>query len=188
MHSAILLFLIAACMQVYPVASTPLFWGGKPVKIPSNTPTSGTIPTLRPASPKPSPSPNPSPIFSPPLPEIVSSKEIGRMTYYGVDGDPPPTRFYGSCGFEPDTVADNFVAMNANQYVAGMCGRCVEMTYGSHCAEGVIVDKCPGCPSGGIDTSLGIFAKLVGGESVARHRGVVPDVAWHLVTCGSGCK
>ena len=113
---------------------------------------------------------------------------VGKMTYYGTDGDPPPTQYYGSCGFLPSTVAGNFVAMNAIQYESTMCGQCVETTYQGNCAEGIVVDKCPGCPSGGIDTSIGIFAILVGSEDRARQLGVVRDVEWRFVRCGTACK
>lgn len=110
------------------------------------------------------------------------------MTYYGVDGDPPPNLHYGACGFVPSTVSnDSFVAINSIQYRAETCGKCIEVTYQSQCAEAVHVDKCPGCPFGGIDVSLSIFSTLVGSEARARFLGVVPDVHWRWVQCGQAC-
>ena len=109
------------------------------------------------------------------------------MTYYGVDGEPGPNEAYGACGFEPKTVNNNFVAINGAQYSADECGHCIAVQYQEKCVEAVRVDLCPGCPFGGIDVSLGIFATLVGSEAEARRRGFVPDVKWQQVVCGAGC-
>jgi hypothetical protein len=78
--------------------------------------------------------------------------------------------------------------LNDEQYDATFCGQCLELRYSGHCAEALMVDKCPGCPTGGIDVSLGIFSTLVGSESEARFRGVVPDVQWRFTDCGKACK
>lgn len=168
--------------------AVPFFWGGIPsVPLPSRTMPSVPLPTN---SPKPTRTTNPTANLPKPVPAVPSVQIptfTGRMTYYGVDGEPGPNKAYGACGFAPNTVSDNFVAINGAQYTAKDCGKCISVNYQDKCAEAVRVDLCPSCPFGGIDVALDIFATLVGSEAEARRRGFVPDVKWHWVECGTGC-
>ncbi|KAH8999538.1 RlpA-like double-psi beta-barrel-protein domain-containing protein-containing protein [Lactarius akahatsu] len=73
-----------------------------------------------------------------------------RFTYY-VDGT-------GACGHY-NKPSDFIVALNAAQYGGGeYCGKTITMTYGGKSTQAVIVDRCPGCPYGGLDLSQGLFS------------------------------
>ncbi len=157
---------------VWHVTASPLFWGGGQV---DPTATIKNIPKTSEAAVAQSP--------------VVKAGYAGKMTYYGTNpnADPGPNRSYGACGFEPSRVAGNYAAMNAVQYQAGMCGQCISISYGNNCAEAVVVDRCGGCPSSGLDVSLDIFATLVGSKAEAERLGVVNGVRWNWVVCGAGC-
>ncbi|KAH9065085.1 RlpA-like double-psi beta-barrel-protein domain-containing protein-containing protein [Lactarius deliciosus] len=73
-----------------------------------------------------------------------------RFTYY-VDGT-------GACGHF-NQPSDFIVALNADQYGSGgNCGKTITITYGGKSTQAVIMDRCPGCPFGGLDLSQGLFS------------------------------
>ncbi len=78
--------------------------------------------------------------------------------------------------------------MNALQYEANQCGKCIEIRYAGKCAEAVIVDRCAGCPNGGLDISIDSFATLVGSKAEAERRGFVSGVKWTWIKCNTGCQ
>lgn len=168
---AIAQVLFLVLLSVNSIVAYPFFYRGK-------TPQRPTV--------KPQPS-RPLPVSSPSLPVVPPAEHVGRMTYYGTDGELPPTRWFGACGIAPNRVPENFAALNAVEYTGSQCGKCLKLQYQGRCTEAVMVDKCPGCPRSGLDVSIGVFAALVGSEAEARRRGVVPDVHWNFVTCGAGC-
>lgn len=115
----------------------------------------------------------------------------GRMSYYGYGGEKGADQAYGSCGFEPSTVASNYVAMNGADYTRSQCGQCIKITSGDRCEIARIVDMCPGCSTGQIDVGMSVFSKLCdGGESQAVQLGI-KNVNWEGpfkcgdVTCDS---
>jgi hypothetical protein len=118
-------------------------------------------------------------------------KESGcPMTYYGSDGEPQPFAPYGvgHCAQEP-VDKKYYAALNSKAF-PGNCGLCAKITRGDACVVVPIVDSCPTCAGSGqsgIDVSLQAFSDLVGGESQARHLGIV-SVSWEVVTCPNSRK
>ncbi|KAG5350207.1 hypothetical protein C0989_012199 [Termitomyces sp. Mn162] len=75
-----------------------------------------------------------------------------RWTFYNVG--------LGACG-KVNVPSDFVVALNSAQYGQGFpgpnCFKKITMTYQGKTATATIVDKCPGCPVGGLDLSVGLF-------------------------------
>ncbi|KAG5350621.1 hypothetical protein E4T56_gene3384 [Termitomyces sp. T112] len=86
--------------------------------------------------------------------EVESHKQFSnsRWTFYDVG--------LGACG-KVNVPSDFVVALNSAQYGQGFpgpnCFKKITMTYKGKTATAVIVDKCPGCPVGGLDLSVGLF-------------------------------
>ncbi|KAG1841124.1 RlpA-like double-psi beta-barrel-protein domain-containing protein-containing protein [Suillus subalutaceus] len=75
-----------------------------------------------------------------------------RFTFYDVG--------LGACG--QDSSPDDFiVALNVAQYGAGypgpQCFKSITILYGGKTAQATIMDKCMGCPYGGLDFSTSLF-------------------------------
>ncbi|RKO82826.1 hypothetical protein BDK51DRAFT_25910 [Blyttiomyces helicus] len=111
---------------------------------------------------------------------------VGRLTYYGVDGDPSPQESLGSCGIPLNQVSGNFAAMNQDQMQDSFCGTCVEISLNGLSTIVQIVDTCPGCPLGALDININSFGDLVGGVGQARQLGVVDGASWQMVDCNGG--
>ncbi|GBE82443.1 hypothetical protein BKA93DRAFT_760932 [Sparassis latifolia] len=75
-----------------------------------------------------------------------------RFTFYAVG--------LGSCGIT-NVESDYIVALNSAQYGGGYpgpnCFLSITIQVGSITATATITDECPGCPSGGLDMSQGLF-------------------------------
>ncbi len=96
----------------------------------------------------------------------------GEATFYTfADGT-------GNCGFDA-TPADLMIgAMNEVDYDnSNICGSCVSLTGPNGQINIRIVDRCPGCPLGGIDLSPYAFSFIAD-----TSRGRVP-ITWHLIPC-----
>ncbi|KAI9172876.1 hypothetical protein H9P43_007007 [Blastocladiella emersonii ATCC 22665] len=67
----------------------------------------------------------------------------------------------GSCGWF-NMNDQHVVAMNAAQYSPELCGRCIVVSSDDDCVRvnAEIVDLCPGCPMGGLDTTPGLFQQF----------------------------
>ncbi|KAI9172877.1 hypothetical protein H9P43_007008 [Blastocladiella emersonii ATCC 22665] len=78
-----------------------------------------------------------------------------RATYYDTEVG------LGSCGLQSKNT-QAVVAMNSAQYKQSDCGRCIVLTTDDNCVrhEATIVDRCPGCPSGGVDVVPGLFQQF----------------------------
>ncbi|TFK49498.1 plant expansin [Heliocybe sulcata] len=67
----------------------------------------------------------------------------------------------GACGHN-NVASDYVVALSLADFGAGYpgpnCGRKLQISYGGKTATAEVVDKCPGCPQGGLDLSNGLFA------------------------------
>jgi len=129
----------------------------------------------------------------------VAMSGSGRMTYYGNASDCPSDMALPACGYV-DFDTQYYVAMNYVQYdktltnwanpnSASICNTCIKITYGNKSIIGKVIDKCPGCPEGGIDVSLPLFEKL------ADSRLGVVNVSWETSSCdglihtsGDSCK
>ncbi|EPQ53548.1 hypothetical protein GLOTRDRAFT_130892 [Gloeophyllum trabeum ATCC 11539] len=66
----------------------------------------------------------------------------------------------GACGHN-NVDSDLVLALSVADFGAGYpgpnCGRQVRITANGKTATGTVVDKCPGCPAGALDLSLGLF-------------------------------
>ncbi|PAV22929.1 Non-catalytic module family EXPN [Pyrrhoderma noxium] len=77
-----------------------------------------------------------------------------RMTYYDI------TTGITACGkrYRP---SDYVVALNGaefgDRYPSPQCFKKIRIKVGSKSADAIIVDKCPGCPRGGLDLTEGLF-------------------------------
>ncbi|KAG1821104.1 RlpA-like double-psi beta-barrel-protein domain-containing protein-containing protein [Suillus subaureus] len=75
-----------------------------------------------------------------------------RFTFYDVG--------LGACG-QYSSPGDFIVALNVAQYGAGypgpQCFKSITIWYGDKSAQATIMDKCMGCPYGGLDFSTGLF-------------------------------
>ncbi|KZT28170.1 hypothetical protein NEOLEDRAFT_1176313 [Neolentinus lepideus HHB14362 ss-1] len=76
-----------------------------------------------------------------------------RLTWYDVG--------LGACG-QTNVASDFVVALNADDFGAGYpgphCFQNIVITAEGKTATAQIVDKCPGCPEGGLDLSEGLFS------------------------------
>jgi hypothetical protein len=76
-----------------------------------------------------------------------------RFTFYDVG--------LGACG-QYNSPGDFIVAMNVAQYGDGypgpLCFKSITIWYGGKTAQATIMDKCMGCPYGGLDFSEGLFS------------------------------
>ncbi|EPQ53553.1 hypothetical protein GLOTRDRAFT_130898 [Gloeophyllum trabeum ATCC 11539] len=76
-----------------------------------------------------------------------------RMTYYNVG--------LGACGIT-NQPTDFVVALDATDFGSGYpgphCFQHISITANGKTATAEIVDKCPGCPVGGLDLSEGLFS------------------------------
>ncbi|KAG6914268.1 hypothetical protein DXG01_001352 [Tephrocybe rancida] len=82
--------------------------------------------------------------------EILRGQASGsRWTFYDVG--------LGACG-QNNVGSDFVVALNGIQYGTGAhCMKQIVMTYNGKSTNATIVDKCPGCPRGGLDLSNELF-------------------------------
>lgn len=75
-----------------------------------------------------------------------------RFTFYDVG--------LGACG-QYSSPGDFIVALNVAQYGVGFpglqCFKSITISYGGKTAQATIMDKCMGCPYGGLDLSTGLF-------------------------------
>ncbi|KAF9476345.1 hypothetical protein BDN70DRAFT_882602 [Pholiota conissans] len=75
-----------------------------------------------------------------------------RWTFYDVG--------LGACG-QTNVASDFIVALNSNEFGSGYpgphCFKQIQMTYNGKTAVATIMDECPGCPTGGLDLSRGLF-------------------------------
>ncbi|KJA20258.1 hypothetical protein HYPSUDRAFT_43398 [Hypholoma sublateritium FD-334 SS-4] len=66
----------------------------------------------------------------------------------------------GACG-TTNVASDYIVALNQDQfgttYPSQYCNKQITMSYNGKTATATIMDSCPGCPSGGLDLSRGLF-------------------------------
>ncbi|EAU88104.2 hypothetical protein CC1G_11527 [Coprinopsis cinerea okayama7 len=66
----------------------------------------------------------------------------------------------GACG-EWNVESDFIVALNAEQFGSGYpgphCGKTITLRYNGKTAQAKIMDRCPGCPYGGLDLSRSLF-------------------------------
>ncbi|EIM90914.1 uncharacterized protein STEHIDRAFT_107620 [Stereum hirsutum FP-91666 SS1] len=96
-----------------------------------------------------------SPGFAKPIDDGLSKRQSysnERMTYYEVGGAA------GACG-QTHSDSEHVVALNAAQYGSGGdCGRSITISYKGKSTSATIVDKCPGCPNGGLDISPSLFS------------------------------
>ncbi|ORX56531.1 hypothetical protein BCR36DRAFT_409728 [Piromyces finnis] len=95
-----------------------------------------------------------------------------KMTYYGLNNNRPSLSAIPSCGIDGvDLKTDYYLALNKEQYepsqvksdnpnTASVCNKCVKVTYKDKWVVGRIIDKCPGCPYGGLDASPTLFKTL----------------------------
>ncbi|CAF1499222.1 unnamed protein product [Didymodactylos carnosus] len=100
----------------------------------------------------------------------------GRCTYYNVNVG------YTACGTRHGD-HEHIVAMNAAQFDPytpngnpnrnSLCNRKIQVNGPRGSVEVRVVDRCPGCPSGGLDLSPAAFRKVAGNLDV----GVV-QVTW----------
>ncbi|OSX64924.1 hypothetical protein POSPLADRAFT_1053727 [Postia placenta MAD-698-R-SB12] len=72
-----------------------------------------------------------------------------RLSYYDAGQN--------ACG-SVDTDSDFIVALNTDQWSGGQyCYQTITISYGGKSTQAKITDECPGCPSGGLDLSRGLF-------------------------------
>jgi expansin (peptidoglycan-binding protein) len=91
----------------------------------------------------------------------IAKRVDGRFTYYdpglGACGDTHSGSDYvvalNYVDFDPHTPNDN---PNNND----LCGRRIRASYNGKTVEATIVDRCPGCPQGGLDFSPVAFQAL----------------------------
>ncbi|KAH9839803.1 plant expansin [Rhodofomes roseus] len=84
------------------------------------------------------------------------SYSSARFTYY-IDG-------LGSCG-QTNVASDFIVALDADLYDRGShCFQTITISYGGKTAQATIMDRCPGCPTGGLDLSEGLFSYFTNGD------------------------
>ena len=63
----------------------------------------------------------------------------------------------GACG-KTNVATDLVVALSPADYGGGEgCGKTIAIKYAGKTANAEVVDKCPGCPIGGLDASKGLF-------------------------------
>lgn len=65
------------------------------------------------------------------------------------------------------------VAMNSAQYSGNTCYRSITLSWRGKTARAQIVDRCPGCPHGGLDLSPSLFEHFTG-----RGTGIIWDGTW----------
>ncbi|CAF1115861.1 unnamed protein product [Rotaria sp. Silwood1] len=107
----------------------------------------------------------------------VSGSYSGRCTYYNVHvgltacgtrhGDHENIVAMNSAQFDPHTP-------NGNPNRNSLCGRRIQVNGPRGSTEVQVVDRCPGCPYGGLDLSPAAFQKVAGNLDV----GVV-HVTWN---------
>jgi len=103
----------------------------------------------------------------------------GRISYYV---DAPTYNNPGSCGRE--YVYDYYIALNDEQLDGNKsyyCGKCVKIVYNNKYLVGRISDRCPGCPSHGLDVSPQMMDFFVG--SANRSSVGVVQADWSIVSC-----
>ena len=103
----------------------------------------------------------------------------GRISYYV---DAPTYNNPGSCGRE--YVYDYYIALNDEQLDSNKsyyCGKCVKIVYNNKYLVGRISDRCPGCPSHGLDVSPQMMDFFVG--SANRSKVGVVQADWSIVSC-----
>ncbi|KAG2756959.1 hypothetical protein P692DRAFT_20825452 [Suillus brevipes Sb2] len=80
------------------------------------------------------------------------SFDNSRFTFYDVG--------LGACG-QSNSPDDFIVALNVAQYGGGYpgphCFKSITILYGGKTAQATVMDKCMGCPYGGLDFSTGLF-------------------------------
>ncbi|TFK47481.1 plant expansin [Heliocybe sulcata] len=80
---------------------------------------------------------------------LTKRVDNARMTWYDVG--------LGACGHN-NVPSDYVVALSTADYGnGGNCGRNIQISYGGKTTTAQVVDKCPGCPTGGLDLSEGLF-------------------------------
>jgi len=103
----------------------------------------------------------------------------GRISYY----EGAPTRSNpGACGRE--YVGDYYIALNSDAldgHKDKYCGKCVKITYNNKYLVGLLNDRCPGCPRGGLDVAPKIMDFFVGSSN--RKRIGVIQASWEIVSC-----
>jgi len=103
----------------------------------------------------------------------------GRISYYNgapTHSDP------GSCGRE--YIADYYIALNSEQldgHKSYYCGKCIKITYDNKYIVGLLNDRCPGCPKGGLDVAPKMLDFFVGSSN--RKRIGVVNANWEIVSC-----
>ncbi|KZT74168.1 hypothetical protein DAEQUDRAFT_655203, partial [Daedalea quercina L-15889] len=81
--------------------------------------------------------------------EKRQSYDNARFTYYAVG--------LGACGIT-NSASDYIVALDSALYDASNeCFQMITLSYNGKTAQAQITDRCPGCPSGGLDLSQGLF-------------------------------
>ncbi|KAL4853674.1 hypothetical protein ACK3TF_005393 [Chlorella vulgaris] len=102
----------------------------------------------------------------------------GDATAYGSAGG----RGSGSCGIRQNlgSFETYYVSLNGAQYSSGKCGSCITACGSRGCATMMVVDHCPSCPHGDIDTSSEALRQLTG-KSWDRK-----PVSWNWSSCGGG--
>lgn len=95
-----------------------------------------------------------------------------RVTFYGLNNNRPSVTAPPSCGIDGvDLKTEYYIALNKDEYIpsqvksdnpntATVCNKCVKVVYKNKWVVGRIIDKCPGCPKGGLDVSPTLFEKL----------------------------
>ncbi|KAE8231475.1 hypothetical protein CF326_g3508 [Tilletia indica] len=91
----------------------------------------------------------------------------GIATWYGQQSR-------GACG-QWHVNSDMIVAISGNHFKMSMCGRTVAVTSRGKTIYAKVADECPGCPSGSLDISRGMFKKYANLDV-----GVLP-ISWRFV-------
>ncbi|KAJ7176073.1 riboflavin-aldehyde forming enzyme [Mycena crocata] len=81
-------------------------------------------------------------------------RTTGRTTFYDPNGG------FGACG-SPIQNGDFAVALNPVDYAGGAhCGQNINVQFNGKSINVRVLDRCPGCPPGGLDLTRGAFSAL----------------------------
>ncbi|KAL5536165.1 hypothetical protein ACEPAF_4270 [Sanghuangporus sanghuang] len=94
-------------------------------------------------------------VLANPVPgDLKKRVEATRITWYDVSAGTT------ACGGTYSN-SDAVVALASSEYASGAnCGKQISITVNDQTVDATVVDLCPGCPSGGLDLSEGLFSQV----------------------------
>ncbi|KAL5519667.1 hypothetical protein ACEPAH_1350 [Sanghuangporus vaninii] len=94
-------------------------------------------------------------VLANPVPgDLKKRVDASRITWYDVSAGTT------ACGGTYSN-SDAVVALSSSDFASGAnCGKQISLTVNGQTVGATVADLCPGCPSGGLDLSEGLFSQV----------------------------